>query len=114
MRDQRALQQRIGRNIKQSRLGRGLTQEDLADLAEKSAVYIRKLEAGRSNPTVKTLNSIASALALDACDLMVPTIPERSGRPDIAVSATRFNHILKRAEQLLAALRVLKRKRLRS
>ncbi len=52
----------LGHNIKQYRTRLGLTQ---ADLAEKSGVYrshLAGIETGSVNPSVKTLEKLATAL----------------------------------------------------
>lgn len=53
---------RIGRNIAALRRERSLSQEDLAHTAEVRQAYLSGLEAGKRNPTVKTLARIAEAL----------------------------------------------------
>lgn len=52
----------IGQKIKEARKRRGLTQAQLADAAQISRSYLGDLEGDRYNPSVDTLQKIASAL----------------------------------------------------
>ncbi len=56
---------RIGSNIRVARTIKRLTQAQLAELIDVHEKYIGKIEAGKQNLTVKTLNKIASALDMD-------------------------------------------------
>jgi transcriptional regulator with XRE-family HTH domain len=55
----------VGRNVKNLRKARGLTQEALAHAAEIDARYIGGIERGEENPTVAVLARIASALDIE-------------------------------------------------
>ena len=52
----------LGKNVKQYRKQRGLTQHELAQKANLSRSYLADVEADRYNPSVDTLKSIAEAL----------------------------------------------------
>jgi transcriptional regulator with XRE-family HTH domain len=53
----------LGARIQQLRERRGMTQQQLADAAKLSLVYISKLEQGqRTSPSLPALNRIARAL----------------------------------------------------
>ena len=53
----------VGRTIKKLRKERGLTQEQLVDLlADKDIENFRRIEQGRRNVTLSTLQRIAEAL----------------------------------------------------
>jgi transcriptional regulator with XRE-family HTH domain len=62
----------VGRNVRRARIEKGLTQEELAERAGTSQFYVSSLEAGRRNPTIGTLASLASALGVDHLDLLRP------------------------------------------
>jgi transcriptional regulator with XRE-family HTH domain len=62
----------VGRNIRRFREGRGLTQEQLADISGFSQQYISSLEKGRRNPTVITLYELSLALGVSHIDLVRP------------------------------------------
>ena len=51
--------------IKQRRLLRGITQQDLADFSGVGLRTIRQIEAGKGNPSIETLSKIADALGLE-------------------------------------------------
>jgi len=52
----------VGRRIAEVRRLRGLTQEGLAELVDRSASYLARVEVGGKHATVDTLNAIAEAL----------------------------------------------------
>jgi transcriptional regulator with XRE-family HTH domain len=62
----------VGRNVRRARIEKGLTQEELAERAGTSQFYVSSLEAGRRNPTVVTVASLAKALGVDHLDLLRP------------------------------------------
>lgn len=55
---------RFGRNVKQFRLARGLSQEELADLAGVHRTYIGMVERAEKNITLESADKIAVALAV--------------------------------------------------
>ena len=55
----------IGNKIKELRVARNLTQEELADRAELSKGFISQVENFRISPSLKALNRIAEALEVD-------------------------------------------------
>jgi transcriptional regulator with XRE-family HTH domain len=56
------MSQKVAIQLKWWRTGRGLTQQQLANRAEVHTVQISQLERGKGNPTLATLERIASAL----------------------------------------------------
>lgn len=61
----------IGLNVKVERTRKRLTQAKLAELIDVHEKYIGKIETGKQNVTVKTLNKIANALGIDITALLV-------------------------------------------
>lgn len=59
----------IGLNIRVERTRKRLTQAQLAELIDVHEKYIGKIESGKQNITVKTLNKIANALNTDITNL---------------------------------------------
>lgn len=59
----------LGQRIKQVREEKGMTQEDLADSANKDRTTIGFLERGVRSPSVKTLDEIAKALNVPLYEL---------------------------------------------
>jgi transcriptional regulator with XRE-family HTH domain len=62
----------VGRNTKKVRLGKRLTQEELAERSGFSQQYISDLERGRRNPTVVSLYELAQALGVNYLELLQP------------------------------------------
>lgn len=60
----------LGRRIAKLRKARGLTQYALAKEAAVSREYIRKLEAGTSDPTVGMVTKLAKALGVRVASLV--------------------------------------------
>ena len=60
----------IGARIKFHRLKKQLSQEQLAEMAELSNVYISYLERGERKPSLDAIISIANALSISADDLL--------------------------------------------
>lgn len=60
----------LGARVKQLRLARRLTQEQVAEQAGLSSKFIGQIERGLSNPALTTLGSIARALGVSLVDLL--------------------------------------------
>lgn len=61
---------RIGLNVRVERTIKQLTQAQLAELIDVHEKYIGKIETGKQNVTIKTLNKIACALDIDIVKLL--------------------------------------------
>ena len=59
----------IGRIIVVLRERKGLTQEKLE--AEMSVIYLRRIERGRANPTLRALDRVAAILGLELSTLLL-------------------------------------------
>lgn len=55
----------VGRNIRETRLKKGLTQRELGERSGIAEPTIRKYELGKLNPKISTLKKIADALDVD-------------------------------------------------
>ena len=73
--DQAALLQAIGANVRRLRIEADLTQEKLAELVGINPRTVQKIEAGKLNILVTTFSRIQSALGCQA-DQLVPA-PKR-------------------------------------
>lgn len=60
----------IGRKIKELRQERGITQQYLAELCDFENSNMNRIEAGRSNLTIKTLLIVAKSLGVSVRDLI--------------------------------------------
>jgi transcriptional regulator with XRE-family HTH domain len=63
----------VGRNVRQIREKKGLTQEEFAEMSGFSQQYISGLERGQRNPTVITVYELATALGVSHMDLLRPS-----------------------------------------
>ena len=64
------LRQIVARNLKQLRQERGLTQEELADLAGLNRNYVGMIERQENAATVDTLEDLAKALQVEPVRLL--------------------------------------------
>jgi len=63
------IQTRLGERIVKLRNNLGIRQVDLAFRAEMDDAFLRRIEAGKVNPTIKTLEKIAKGLDVEMKDL---------------------------------------------
>jgi len=59
----------LGRNVRERREARELTQEKLAERAGLDAAYISGIERGLRNPGIKNVAKLAKALGLTTAEL---------------------------------------------
>ncbi len=62
--------QRFGKQLRQLRTRRGLTQEQLAVTAGLSYTFLTRLELGQSDPSLSTLVRLAKALRVSVTELL--------------------------------------------
>ena len=67
-----SIQERLGQNLREERLQRGLSQEALAELSGLHRTYVSGVERGLRNVTVGVLEAIATALEVDPVELLRP------------------------------------------
>jgi transcriptional regulator with XRE-family HTH domain len=60
----------VGLNIRRHRLAAGMTQEELAFRAGMDRTYLSDIERGRRNPTLLTMQDVATPLNLCVVDLL--------------------------------------------
>ena len=60
----------FGRRLRRLRQERGLSQEQLAHIAQLDRTYVSSCEAGRRNATIKTVARLAEALDVDPATLV--------------------------------------------
>lgn len=63
------LQQKLGNRIQEIRLSKNLSQQDLAANCNFEKSNMSRLEAGRVNSTLSTLNKIAQSLEVNIVEL---------------------------------------------
>ena len=64
-----SLQINVGKQIQKLRESRGLSQQDLAAKCNFEKSNMSRLEAGRVNPTLSTLEKVAKALDVSIAEL---------------------------------------------
>jgi transcriptional regulator with XRE-family HTH domain len=73
----------VGRRVAELRVGLGLTQDKFAESLGVSGVYVRRVEIGQENLTLRSLTRFATTLGVRTVDLLAaPSSREvRVGRP---------------------------------
>lgn len=61
----------FGLRVRQCRVAKGLSQQDLAERANLSRSYIGEVELGRRNITLSSASRIAKALDVEMRDLLI-------------------------------------------
>ena len=69
----------LGQRIRNYRVGKGLSQEKLAELSGCHPTYIGQIERGEKNATVESVEKIAAALGVTLSELF-----EKLGSPDLS------------------------------
>jgi transcriptional regulator with XRE-family HTH domain len=69
------LPQILGRNVREARKRRGISQEELAFGAGMKRSYVSDLERGTRNPSVKAIARLASALGVEPASLLISPPP---------------------------------------
>jgi transcriptional regulator with XRE-family HTH domain len=60
---------KFGERVKEERIKRGLSQEDLADLAGVHRTYVGMIERAEKNITLENISKVAKALGLSISEL---------------------------------------------
>jgi transcriptional regulator with XRE-family HTH domain len=63
---------KIGKNIKEIRKVKGITQSELAYMCNFEKTSMSRIESGNTNPTINTLLKIADALDVSLFDILKP------------------------------------------
>lgn len=61
---------KFGQRVREERIKKGLSQEELAELASVHRTYIGMIERAEKNITLLNIEKIANALSLDLHELM--------------------------------------------
>ena len=74
----------LGLKLKELRMARKLSLQDLADKVGRSKAHIWELETGRSkNPSIELLTEVAKALGVSVAVLIEETGPDASDEPQL-------------------------------
>lgn len=90
------IQTRLGKNIKQIRKQKKLTQFELSEKANVSEDTIKSLEQGRTWCSDKTLSQISEALEIDVLRLFIPVDTSFKNNKDYS---TQLKNAIKNAFQ---------------
>ena len=71
--DNKSIQKTFGEVLREVRVGRGLSQQELALQSELDRTYISLLERGLRQPTLTTLIVLAGTLDIDPAELVQRT-----------------------------------------
>jgi len=88
------LKKLLGSRIKELRHGRGLSQEQLAEIVDIDTKHLSRIETGLSAPTVDRLEIIANAL-----DVEVRTLFEYGHLNNRGVQLTDIDKMLKKLDE---------------
>ena len=77
----------VGERIRDIRNRVGISQVDLADLADLHVSNLGKIERGNVNPSLATLARIATALDTTTAELVITVKPEHVPEPDRQITA---------------------------
>jgi transcriptional regulator with XRE-family HTH domain len=64
------LVQLFGQNVRRERLAKGLSQDELAVLANMRRSYVSDLERGTRNPSIQALGRLAAVLEIEPARLL--------------------------------------------
>jgi XRE family aerobic/anaerobic benzoate catabolism transcriptional regulator len=79
----------VGRRVRERRERLGWSQKELADKALLSVRFLAQLEHGDGNISLRRFAQVASALGMEAADLLSPGPPVAGARPHIALLGLR-------------------------
>ena len=60
----------MGAKVRRLRQAKGISQADLAKRAGLTRVYVTRLEAGRQDPSLSTINALARPLGVPVTELL--------------------------------------------
>lgn len=63
------IKQLFGQRVREIRRAKGISQEDLAQLAELNRTYISRIERGERNVSIETVARLATALGVELPEL---------------------------------------------
>lgn len=99
---------RLGERVKQIRLDRRMTQEEVAERSGLSYKFIGEVERGSANPSVNTLEKLATGLGVELGHLFTPQLvytPQRIETPLVREVAASLEEILARLKRETAPRR---------
>ena len=95
---------RLGEKIRNLRKTAGFSQEDLAERARIANRALQRIETGRANPTLETLDSIAGALGVSVGALFDDGNTPRRSVAEALAKPSQARAALAEAARLLSAM----------
>lgn len=77
----KTLQSKFGRSLRQCRLLKSMSQEQLAEQAKLNRSYLGEIERGEVSPSLATIEKLAAALQLTASALLAHSEGATDGEP---------------------------------
>lgn len=99
----------IGRRVREERVRRGWTQEQLAERAETHLSFIGQLERGIKKPSLVTLKKIANSFGTKAGDLLDEGAPAKGSSTERRFGDLLRGYSAREQESLLKIFRQLAR-----
>jgi transcriptional regulator with XRE-family HTH domain len=99
-----AVRERIGRNVRQLRIARGWTQEQLAERVGNTERHVGQVERGEVNVTIDILTTMAAHLSVDVARLLDDSTGGASDARVYTIMPSLFDQI----EEALRAVARLK------
>lgn len=96
----------IGKRIKERRKKLHLSQEKLAEMVDKSTVFISNLENGKRGASVESVIMICDTLGLSLDELLVGTVPEGTDRY-LDMIATVFQQCTETEKRLISEVVII-------
>ena len=92
----------LGKNVKQIRLLKGLSQENLASELQKSINFVSLLENGKTGLSVQTIIDICNALEIDANTLFSGIINSQEKEDSFIINS--FNLVNEKDKEIITNL----------
>lgn len=94
------IQQQISKRVRDLRIKRDLTQEQLADLAGVSPNFLNRIENGRETPSFETIESVSKALRVSLTSLLAGIKDPSEKDNDIAKIAIAYHRLSAKQKKL--------------
>ena len=105
----------IGKRIRLFRNAQGISLEELSFKADLNAAHLGQIERGLRNPTIETLNRIATALDISFYELIVPAEEVPQKQPETneikrKIDAQLSSMTLDEQKDILRIIRIFRRR----
>lgn len=98
------IQQQISKRVRDLRIKRDLTQEQLADLAGISPNFLNRIENGKEKPSFETIEGISKALRVSLASLLAGIKDASEKENDVAKIAIAYRRLSPKQKQIALPL----------